>query len=36
MAVFSKTAHMALIKLYSLMEIIKGKIKGKAIPVNRL
>jgi hypothetical protein len=33
MAVFSNTAHMALIKLYSLMEIIKGKVKGKAILV---
>jgi hypothetical protein len=29
MAVFSRTAHMALIKLYSLKEIIKDK----AIPV---
>jgi hypothetical protein len=29
MAVFSRTAHMALIKLYSLMEITKGKVKVK-------
>jgi hypothetical protein len=33
MAVFSRTAHMALIKLHSLMEIIKGKVNGKTIPV---
>jgi hypothetical protein len=33
MAVFSRTANMVLIKLYSLIEIIKGKVKGKAIPV---
>jgi hypothetical protein len=32
MAVFLKTAHMALIKLYSLMEIMKGKVKGEATP----
>jgi hypothetical protein len=31
MAVFSRTIHMAPIKLYSLMEMIKGRVKGKSI-----